>query len=238
MALTDTALNLWNAKLPVAALVASHAGHMAATKIDEPQRAVFDGALDALVAWWPDRRKRNLVDVWNEVHVEPVRLAGELKGNAKKAADVCVRALYLAVSNLERVGRGRRELPPDCYDVEPEHLEALLRDALKLHSATQVRDIDRRLSVIEGLLEGGKWEPIVAAAAAMGWTRLQPGLRKLAPRLRDLGEALDAGGAAESMDVGGRPALRVTMPGGERRIGVLDGEELASLRAVIPWIPA
>jgi len=70
----------------------------------------------------------------------------------------------------------------------------------------------------------------------MGWTRTRPGMRKLPARLRDLAEALDVGGQPEMIEVGGRPALRVTRIGGARRVGVLSDEELATLLEVIPWI--
>lgn len=238
MSLTDLSLALWqHTKMPLAALVAQHAARLTLQKLDEAQRDVFDASVTRLIGWWPERRKRSLLEVWNEVHPEPMRVRDELKGNARKAAEVCVRALYLQASNLERVGRGRRELPPDCYAVETKDFEILLRDAIRLHGYTQVRDLTRRMAVLEELAGKGQWADLVDAADRMGWTRLRPGIRKLPPRLRDLAEALDAGGRAEMTDMGGRAALRVTMIGGARRLGVLSDEEMEILRAVIPWIP-
>ena len=237
VSLTELSLALWqHAKLPVAALAAQHAARLTLQHIDEGQREVFDASLTRLIAWWPERRKRTLLDVWNEVHPEPIRIRDELTRDARKAAEVCVRALYIQAANLERVGRGRRELPTDCYAVEPEGFEALLRDAIRLHKTTQISDLARRLSVLEELAGERPWADVVETAERMGWTRTRPGLRKLPPRLRDLAEALDEGGQAEMVDVGGRPALRVTRIGGARRLGVLSDEEMATLREVIPWI--
>lgn len=239
VSLTDLSQALFeHTRFPVAALVAGHAARLTLQKIDEPQRDVFDASLSPLVDWWPDRRKRPLVDVWNEVHPEPIRIRDELKGKAKKAADVCVRALYLQVSNLERVSRAKRGLPVDCYSVEKEDLERLLRDAIRIHGHTQVRDMARRLKVLDETSRKGQWPDLVDAASRMGWTRLEPGLRNLPARLRDLAEAIDGGGQAEMIDVGGRAALRVTAASGERRVGVLSDEEMETLRGVIPWIPA
>ncbi len=238
VSLTDLSLTLWqHPKMPVAALVAQYAARLSLEKIDEARRDAFDASLTALIGWWPERRKRSLREVWDEAHAEPMRVRDELKGVPRRAADVCVRALYLQASNLERSGRGRRELPPDCYTVEQGDFESLLRDAIRLHRHTQVRDLVRRMTVLEELASKRTWSDVVSAAEQMGWTRLQPGIRKLAPRLRDLAEALDAGATAEITEMGGRAALRVTMIAGTRRVGVLSDDEMQALRAVVPWIP-
>ena len=239
VSLTELTLKLWqHPKLPVAALAAQHAARATLHHIDEPHRAVFDAGVARLVAWWEQRRSHSLLDAWNEASSKPKQIRDELKGNARKAADICVRALYLQAANLERVSRGRRKLPADCYATEDGDFEKLLRDAIKLHAPTQVRDFTRRLEVLDELARAGEWSHVVSAAQRMGWTDLLAGMRNLAPRLRDLAEALDAGGAPEIIDVGGRPALRVTMSGGARRVGVLSDEETDALRAVIPWVPS
>lgn len=238
MSFTDLCTNLWeHKKAPVAALATQHGIRMVQGKIPEPHGAVFSAAAEQLVGWYPKRREP-LAEIWEQAIMEPSRLAAEaLTGHALTAGETALEGLEVLVANLDRHARAKRTLPREIDAIGAEQLEAFFRKAIRVNGHTQIRDVTRRLSLLLDLAGDKPWPTLVDAAAAMGWTTLEPGLRTLPPRLRDLAEAIDCGGVADFTRVGDRAALRITLVDGTRRMGVLSPEEDAELRAVVPWIP-
>jgi len=225
MSMDDTGKSVWELQRPpLAMLVAVKATEVFAAELPEEKSAPLRALSEALLGWWP-KRKRDPEDIYKNEFAACLDVLDE--------NEPALQGAYLQLAGLLKAKS--RSLPADrYYEMDENDFVKLLRDAAKV-SKLPVAQLESRLKLlIEHQKE--KWPDLIGRADRMRWAR-GAAWSKLDKRVRALAAFADLGAKSSWCDVGGQQALRLELDG-TKRIAMLDAEELEALRRVIPAIAA
>lgn len=219
---------LWATRQPALGLLAAvSCARAACTGLSPEERAPFDALSEALLSWWPARKREP-----GELHATEFAACLAARDARPERLALAMEAAYLEMAALLRLTP--RGLPADgVYDLGEDDFVAFVRKVAKASRT----DLELWKTRFEALLEASAtpWPELVARAGRMGFGRDLGGVRTLPEPLAGLARFALLGAVASWSPMGAKHALRLEL-GTTKRTGVLDDAQRAAICAALPWL--